>query len=289
MTYKHWNDFVNAWKRLPVAQYSDFSPINQLTQMFGWYNPNRESLMNSNKPDDYSFHYLPEPWWGNDGNYPLNSVVINYNPGWAESYKHFSFPEIQNFYHCSDYSTFVHNQVTGLKDDFPRTNNWHLMHRAQIVFNTLERIGVKLNGDNQLINHLSIELIPWHTTNIRKIENYINRNLKQVYTNSLVFAAEQSRRIQNSKLRNKVIVRLGGTTTINFLKKIQAEGIANYQILNIPAYTPFPPAVTTGDGGYLKFVLKTIPDVEFISIWGRKSRNKFPSDADMDWIFMNII
>jgi len=288
MSYKYWNDFINNWLALsthPINIYTNGPTQIISPQICGWENPNTVPLMNDDNKPQFSLEYLPEPWWGNDGNSPLNSVIINYNPGWAEPYKHFQYPTIKNLYNYPDYASFVNSEVKGITNHFPRTNNWHWKDRAKIVFDTLHR-GVNLNINNQSCNHLSIELIPWHTTNIRKIQAYINRNLKQIYTNNIAFAADQSRRIKNPKLHKKVIMRSSGTTTLRLLKNIQVAGIASYSIKIPIAYTPvLQGGPTNGEGGYFKFILSTHPDVEFICIWGKTSRNKFPPAVEMDWIF----
>jgi hypothetical protein len=136
---------------------------------------------------------------------------------------------------------------------------------------------------NQLNNHLSVELIPWHTCNIHTINGYINRNINPILIYCLCFAASQSLRIQNNKLRNKVILRLSGNSTIRILKDIAKFGFGSYSIICGPNYT------ISGDGGYLKFSISCIKNVEFISIWGKRSRSNFPPIVDMDWIFSHII
>jgi len=47
--------------------------------------------------------------------------------------------------------------------------------------------------------------------------------------------------------------------------------------------------LTSGKAGYYKFEFKDIPNVTFISIWGKTSRNNFPADGDLEWIFTHII
>jgi hypothetical protein len=44
----------------------------------------------------------------------------------------------------------------------------------------------------------------------------------------------------------------------------------------------------SGCGRWFKFILCAIPDVEFICIWGPKSRNDFPPDIDLDQILNNL-
>ena len=279
MSYPYWNDFINNWRNLPSIDYTKTNPF----LISGWENPNTIPLMNITGRPEFSLEYLPEPWWGNDGNSPLNSVIINYNPGQAEPYKHYTNPLVKNLYNCSDYGSFLKSEVTGFvntsKGNFPRTNHWHWKNRAKIVFDTCQRLRDQLNGNNQLCNHLSIELIPWHTRNTKNIQTYVYRNLKQIYLKNIVFAADQSCRIVNKRLRNKVIVRSCYSTFLVLLNQIRAQGIDNYSpTYNTTTHT------STGNGSYFKFYFDNLPDVEFICIWGKTSRNKFPPDVDMDCI-----
>lgn len=298
MSYNYWNNFINNWRTLPAQPlnvYTNAPPHNNHINIFGWTNPNSIPLFNRPDQVNYSLEYLPEPWWGNNGNYALNSVVVNYNPGWAEDYKHYSHPPVPVLYNNPDYSVFAGNEAFGNTNNFPRTNRWHHTQRAQKIFSTLQRTGTQINGNNNLVNHLSIELIPWHTTNIRNINFYIDQNLHQIYNHCLIFAADQANRIDNERLNNKVILRFSGSTTMKLLYDLEAMGISNHNILipqsntisGLPIVTNGSPV--TGTGKYLKFTLSGIPGTEFISIWGETSRNAFPPPGDMDYIFLNII
>jgi hypothetical protein len=227
---------------------------------------------------EFSLEYLPEPWWGNDGNSPLNSVIINYNPGCAEDYKHFTHPPIKILHNYPNYSSFINSQVKAINNHFSRTNNWHWHNRAKVVFDTCKRLGVQLNG-SVLCNHLSIELIPWHTEDIGNIQPYIKNNLQQIYSHNIVFAANESRRIVNNRLKNKVIVRSCFKTISIILKQIKAAGLDDYHpITKTTTHT------NTGNGSCFKFYFDKLPDVEFICIWGKYSRNDFPPAVDMNQI-----
>ena len=68
--YDYWDQFVKNW-------------INDVyTKPDGLFNS-----VHSDQSPDYSGFYVPEPWWGNDGENeePLYSVCINLNPGEAQS------------------------------------------------------------------------------------------------------------------------------------------------------------------------------------------------------------
>lgn len=275
MSYSYWNDFVDTWKTL--SNYTTIAPIH----INGWTNPNLIPLFGNGNTLPYSLEFIPEPWWGNDGTQTLESVVINYNPGAGGG--------IQNHLHSnglfgnSNYQSLIHNEVVGINPNLPATNNWHQGQRATPIFNTLKRIGVNPLATN-LENHLSIELIPWHTANIGNINLYINNNLKAIFDNCIVFAANESKRISNSKLRNKVILRVSGNNTHNLLNLLVANGtIGGYKTICPITNTP------VGNGAYFKFSINNIPDVEFISIWNPGGFNQFPGNNVMDWIFTNII
>lgn len=290
MSYVYWNDFVKKWQSLPTAEYINPAPAEPFHPFCGWENPNLQPLLNSDTPGDYSLKYLPEPWWGNDSSHPLNSVVINYNPGGGGG--------IQDYLHACllfgnhDYSSFADSEACKRTNHFAGTNRWHQGQRATRIFNTLSRIGFFVHPNNKLCNHLSIELIPWHTANTTTISTYISNNLHQIYQNCLLFAGDQSRRIDNEKLKNKVIMRLSGDKALNLLNSMVANGFGFYTIITPIGYTYIgtPPPVPHGKGGYMKFKFNVIPDIEFICIWGTgRTGNAFPPNDDMDWIFTHIV
>lgn len=73
--------------------------------------------------------------------------------------------------------------------------------------------------------------------------------------------------------------------TTNLLNDFVRHGICTYTIINPIEYTP---STTSTRGGFFKFKINSILNVEFISIWG-KIGNDFPPNVDMDWIFNNIV
>lgn len=271
MSHIYWDNFVNDWR--------NNAPFHNLIHINNWTMPNQIPLMNSIIVNDYSSFYLPEPWWGNDGKQILNSVVINYNPGGGGLSQHYQ--NCGTLYGYSKYSHFVNSEATGTTNHFRETNKWHKARRSKRVFNTLSRIGIDLNGFDYLHNHLSIELIPWHTKNTRVINTYIKQNLQAIYDYCIVFAANEATRIANDKLNSKVILRISGDNTIALLKNFAALDVCHFETLTPINYVPNKKA------GYFKFAINNISEIEFISIWG--TRNDFPSNENMDWIFNNII
>ena len=282
MSYKFWNSFIDGWKNSPNV---GFVPPG------GWTNPN--NLLNSCKtPFDNSIQYLPEPWWGNSGNHPLHSVVINYNPftGGGNQFHGFCAPKL---FGNTDYSSLIDNEVSGRASILLGTNYWHNIKRAQPVFNALIASGFPLVLP-RLENHLSIELIPWHTPspNDPNFANYVSSNLQPIFDYCLLFAANESQRIVNDKLKNKVILRMNKTNTMNLLNQFQDSGICNYNILlenTVPQ-----PLFALGSGSYFKFEIihKSFDDIEFVCIWKPKggwTRNDFPKQPQLNWIFQNVV
>lgn len=287
MSYAYWDDFVNNWRNLPPVEYINPAPLPPHHQILGWTNPNLTPLMNSQTLADYSLQYLPEPWWGNNGIHVLNSVVINYNPwiGGPTQHHHVS----TNLNGFANYSDFVNYSVLN-GGAMEATNKWH-RGRARRILNTLNRYlnnnGHPILPNVNLVNHLSVELLPWHTQDATSpnFHTYKNNCLLEIYNCCFAFAANESMRINNQKLQNKVILRLSGDATQNILHGLNQIGIHS-NIIIPPTYTPNPPL---GNGGYFKFSFNGIPNIDFISIWGKKSRNDFPSNLEMDWIFNNVI
>ena len=255
--YSYWEDFVAQWRggKMPV----------------GWTDPDLLPLYNTPGKKDYSSSYIPEPWWGNDGTQPLHSVVINFNPGTGGTC------QMRQAFPCNlSYS----KDVVGNTSVLPATRDWHQTRRAMRVLNTLYRLKC-INKPYGLENHLSVELVPWHTQSANNdYINYLKQNIQAVYENSICFAANEARRIGNHKLHGVVICRLSGGNTQLLLDELNRIGIKS----SIAG----PYTTASGNGKYVKFQISTLPDIKFVSIWGSNSRNDFPSNADMNKIFKNI-
>ena len=290
MSYAYWNDFVDTWRRLPISVFNQPIPVSPYNVIAGWKNPNLIPLLGTKITGDMSLQYIPEPWWGNNGIHPLHSVVVNYNPGGGGEVQHHN--QSSNLFGFPDYGSYVNDEVLRSDKRLRRTHTFHKGKRASRVFNTLEAIGINLNGNYSLENHLSIELIPWHTVNIDKLRTYFSANLQTIYNHSLLFAAQEAKKIINVKLHNKVIVRISGTVIINLLNEMVHNGFGHHAITAPLTYTykGCQPALIGGNGGYMKFKLDIEPSIDFICIWGTgKTGNDFPTKADMKWIFNNVI
>jgi hypothetical protein len=280
MSYIFWNNFIDTWRCLPPNEYLNHLPLAPYNLLLGWTNPNLLPLYGTPNQRDLSLQYLPEPWWGNNGNYPLESVVLNYNPaGLSDNYygnnaqQHFTNSRaLFGFHHYSD---FINNEVLVRSRRFPGKDTFHYSNRANRVFDSLTRNGIPLVGNN-LENHLSIELAPWYTPNSNLILPYIMLNAVSVYNNCIMFAANESRRIINPILRNKVIIRASRDSILGLLPSFGPHRIIYDQ------------TTVSGNGRWYKFILNAIPNIEFICIWGPKSRNDFPPNHDLDEILIHL-
>ena len=254
--YQYWEGFFQQWK-------AGVKAIN------GWTDPDSLPLYNSDNKDLSSL-YVPEPWWGNDGSSPLHSVVINLNPGAGEDAQTRNSINTQNF---PSYVALVNSCY------LPETIAWHLRYRAEPILTALNSGGYISNKDISLTSHLSIELIPWHTQSADNTYlKYCLLNLDNIFEYSIKFAAEQSRRIENDKLRNKVIVRMCVNRMSTLLKNF--ESIGQYSTI-ITSYA------TCGKGHYMILKFNSMPDVTFICIW-IKGSNRLPKAVDLSQIISRI-
>ncbi len=280
MNYQYWNDFIEEWKNFvknsPIP--TSFTGYSQLNK---WNYP--KDIKGSINSTDNTVCFFPEPWWGNDGTHDLHSVVINYNPGKGGDIQNANkTPNIQKI---TSYGDFIKNNVSAyihgkssvspyLKD----TCNWHNKKRAGRIFIALNKIlkpyvQYKLN----LHNHLSVELIPWHTSSVNNnFHEYVAENRYVIFENCIKFAAESAARILNPILRNVVIVRmssgafkqcLGGIGGFNYLRK----------------------ETNIKSGNYCFYEFTQIPNIIFVCIWGSRSRNNFPSEDTLTDIFKEIV
>lgn len=290
MSYAYWNNFVDHWRNLPLNEYVDGNQLTALPNIFGWTNPNLFPLYGTENNQDLALQYLPEPWWGNDGNHPLESVVINYNPAGLND-QYFGAQTLQNIYQSrnlfgfNSYADFINNEVAHQNVNFPGKFQFHYNKRAYPVLNAL-------NLNPNLVNHLSVELAPWYTPKSNLIVPYINNNLKNVYNHSLLFAANQSRRINNNILNNKVLVRTSKNEFERLLTRMINSGIINGYGISAEGSVPVP-QFPVGSGSYCKFEIHDplLNGIEFITIWKPRpgfSTNDFPLIPQLQWIF-NVI
>lgn len=247
--YDYWECFIEQW----------FSSSSSKA-IKGWTDPDAIPLYNNPDTKDMSSDYLPEPWWGNGGSQTLHSVVINFNPGEGGCLQTKG---------CICYQSSYAGDMVNNSKALPKTRDWHFKKRAKPVLAALKSIGA-ISCYQGLENHLSLELIPWHTQKVdANYKNYLKKNIMMVYQHSLCFAANEASRIANGKLKNVVLLKMSGDNTKFLVEELIRAGIdaklGSRGILSIK------------DGKYLEFSIAKLPGVRFISIWGPKSRNNFPS------------
>lgn len=254
--YQYWEDFINAWNK--GGSYS------------GWTNPDSIPLYNNPDNKDLSSIYLPEPWWGNDGTPPLHSVVINFNPGEGGP------SQERGKIRVSSYSKDVVNNPSVLSE----TRKWHWNNRAKPLLEILQKNGF-ITGNVGLDNHLSIELVLWHTKGVSNaLYAYIENNIIPIYEHSICFAANESRRIANTKLNSVVILKMSESATKLLLCYLNKIGISSSIVK---------PTIMSGRGKSIEFAINSLSGVRFVSIWGTSSRNNFPSHPDLDNIIIKHI
>lgn len=240
--YKYWEEFVSEWFK---AGGKPSFPLK------GWTDPDPVLGCVSK--------YLPEPWWGNDGDEePLHSVVINYNPG--EGGPNQEYSKLKHWYKSSYANDIVKTVGANL---LTATADWHNSKRALPILDALHDLKY-ISDPYGLRNHLSIELIPWHTKSVNtSYWKYFDQNIVEIYEHVLKFAANESKRIANAKLKNKVLLRMNCTHTQRLLKGL-AKNSHPSRIIGCGSSSK-------GDGHYVIFEICDIPDVQFISIWKSKS------------------
>lgn len=255
--YLYWEEFIDTWNSIQCNQPSG----KELSEdgYRGWTNPD-SLLYNNSKTRDLASSYIPEPWWGNDGSQHLHSVVVNFNPGvGGEEQRHGVIP----------YQTSYSKEIVLNGNILPLTAAWHWKYRGKPILEALKRNGY-ITSYQGLQNHLSIELIPWHTYGVdRNYWKYLEQNTKEVFEHAILFAAHESHRIVNDKLRDVVILRTGEKATERLIKCLATIGIHCVMASPEKSYV--------GDAGKsIEFKIQEVPDVRFVSVWGTHSRNHFP-------------
>lgn len=240
--YDYWQEFFEEWKVCKGSK-----------GILGWTAPDDLPVLNNPKvtPLDLSSKYCPEPWWGWDNtDKPLYSVCINLNPGQGGP-KQVYLP---------GNPAYVHTIYADLIKDpaLIATSNWHYKERAKKL---LDAIGIK---SPSLENHLSIELIPWHTGTFHKgAKAYLKQNRNAIFEHCIEFAAEASRHITGPL--NKIVILRCTKGNIDMLNK-------GFKVVG-----KVDTLVSFGIKYYV-FKYDGINDVTFICIWHPHAMNHFPKD-----------
>lgn len=283
--YAFWDDFVKEWC-LYIASGNSLSnnpwnnTINTLSNLTKWHYPNFNNHISPKTPFDPTIQYIPEPWGGNDGTHPLQSVVINYNPGKG-------LPK-QVGVSAPNFTTYHNAEI----NKGPKEKNYNYKNRAKPIYDVLKILGVDLNGCDKLENHLSVELIPWHSKGFTKeVLIYAQQNLNAIIEHSIKFAVEASKNICNDKLNRVVLFRISLSRLIEIFDKTKNPYNTECEIVTCSKRNfNFLENANFAEFKILRNGCDLFPDVRLISIWQphRTSMNNFPYSADMLKIFGNI-
>ncbi len=309
--YRYWDEFYVAWCHCNKTK----------IKLLGWDIPkflggcpNEHEVSKKYKTIDL----LPEPWWGNSGgmDQPLKSVVINFNPGSGGE------KQLRKNFSCSyRYSRYVTDQVnkyvnSGNSKSICATSNWHHVNRAKRIYETLKCHKYNNYNNYDLRNHLSVELVPWHSVSSNDIIEYCAKNRKAIFDYCIKFAAAASIKIQNPILSGVVLLRMsssffkqimGGIGGLNYLleehaiyKKENSQSCKNTtnpsNSLNNDSQNLVVKSIKELDHKLIKkveayyclFEFSSIPGVKFACIWGPKTRNNFPGSDCMKEIIKQI-
>lgn len=264
--YQYWESFIVQWYKWKKEECRE-APN-------GWSNPDDLPLYNNKEAKDMSSLYIPEPWWGNDGRQPLHCVVVNFNPGEGGEEQTW-----ENIPYKSSYT----DDIVNANNVLLFTKCWHWSKRAKPILKIVkEKEEENIKEWLGLQHCLSVELIPWHTKTVTpSYWDYLKANISKVYEHSICFAANEARRIDNQMLNSVVILKMSGQNTKTLLKYLDEAKISSSKVKPIQS-------VNSGKGKYMEFTINDLPDIRFISIWGARSRNNFPSNEEMKEIFEKI-
>ena len=256
MSYSYWEGFVREWDAGTTA-------------ILDWSDPSLIPLMNNVSAKTHAIDYIPEPWWGNDGSQPLHSVIINYNPGQGRSIQAKPTP------YRNSYAFDIVNAKA-----FPKTARWHEQKRALPILDSLCRQQYIKKGYS-LQNHLSIELIPWHTSGISAdgYWKYVADNIRPIFEHVLCFAADQASRIANPKLKSIVLVRMSAASFDRIALLLNKVSIGTTCING---------RISVGSANYAEYSISCLPNTRFFPIWGATLRNNMPYVVDIDGIINRL-
>ena len=230
--YDYWDDFItNQFQRITCP---DACIVNNAEEVYA------------------SRAYLPEPWWGWNGQKesPLKSVVINLNPGTAGCVQ-CSHVIRKRFGENFSYREMIET----LRQHHPAGEKWHLK-RAKAIQNLIE----SQEQPSDTKSHLSIEMYPFHsvTANDKEFLNFFNANASSTKKNVFEFAAKAASLIKG-ELENVVFVRITPQRFEKFLKSLKIE-----------------PKVKHSNPSFSLFIIDGFDDTRFITATG--VRNNFPCD-----------
>lgn len=275
--YDYWDKFIMNWIEFK-QNFPNGTSWTSYKNLYPWKFPNFSNTDATNPNCDPTIQYIPEPWGGNDGTYPLQSVVINYNPGTRIQAQTNILPQtFTDYYHL----------VRGADED-----NYNYKNRAKHIFDSLSLLNVNLQCYNKLENHLTVELLPWHSKKWTLASKYAKQNRNAIFNYSIKFAAETSKQIINDKLRNVVLVRASITQLLEIFE-YNKQNPYNIKIIVPESDYINGEKLDCSKYAVIKFIYHDMWDVKFLVIWrpkrGFSSQNNFPNCLDFIKILKFII
>ena len=124
-------------------------------------------------------------------------------------------------------------------------------------------------------NYFGIDLVPWHTKNVKYLNGYLEENFLAIQLWSLNFAIQASKQAKGL-FANKVIVR---TNLATFKELFKNEFDSGFFIEDIK----LPIIKKKNNDNFQKIKIKNEKDVEIYLLWGM--RNSLPTESFLKEIF----
>jgi hypothetical protein len=280
--FDYWDEFFKIWlnSKTQSDYKAGFEKLKEEFKKSPFAYP--KEIMNCDCKSNETFEYIPEPYWGWTPNLKtdLKFVVVNYNPASGGEQQHRSSKNISSI---TVYSNYVFQQINGYlnykqNSNLPKptqyeTTNWHFNNRA----NKLAQLNSKLfpTDHTTIKNYLGIDLVPWHTKNVKFLNGYLEENFLAIQLWSLNFAIHASKQAKGL-FANKVIVR---TNLATFKELFKDEFESGFFIEDIK----LPIIKKKNNDNFQKIKMKNEKDVEIYLLWGM--RNSLPTESFLKEIF----
>lgn len=239
---KYWNDWITDWYTQCVIN----KPTIDKKIKDEWTIPTNTL---GNKENAYK--YFPEPYWGNIDSEVVNGIFLNINPGGGNENQVYDTENISNPTDI-DGSSAIYNlkEEFSTKKDFRysdlvsklseqnsyETTKWMLNKRVKWL-NDLDGLNKgEENFRSKIENYLFFDLVPWHTPSKQDITDYCINHVEQIFKHVLTPIAELAQNVNNSALKEKIIVR--GSIILDLLNKdafkqyIKTDSIKTYVVLD---------------------------------------------------------
>lgn len=169
----------------------------------------------------------------------------------------------------------------------PDTHNWHSVRRAKPIGKALEAVHGTPAGSIE--NHLSVELIPWHTehaSNALGFWDYIASNVSDVFEHAFLFAAQESERIVGP-LKKTIILRFSEDAAMKVFGLFESQSlICAPEISRITGLSK-----ENVHASIFTFPsMSSLTEHKFVAIWRSKGfgLNNFPKLDNMIELFHRI-